>query len=140
MLGVELKLSWSKKFLKCPATLEPRAGPEVLLLSDSKPLALLGRRNIGEEDIALLCTSILTKHGSKRLRQLGFFALVNAACIHPEVLKAILSRLPNTKSNLLRPCTWLACANPIHDVVIGDLLFVRAPSVRQNCVFVSGFR
>lgn len=139
MLGVELELRWGNKFLKCPATLEPCAESEVLLPVYSKLFALLHLRNIGEEDIALLCIGIPAKHRSECLRQLRFFALVNAACIHPEILKAILSRLLDTKSDLLRAYTWLARANPTHDIVVGNLLFVGAPSVRQDCILVLRF-
>lgn len=66
------------------------------------------------------------------MRELSFVGLVNAACINPKVLQAVLSCLLATEPDLLIASLVLACA--VCHVFEGDLIGIGSPCMGQYCI------
>ena len=123
LLGRELNRCWGKKLLKGPASRKPSA------LSKRGFPGQLGRlvvtadgrsRNIGQIDVACSRITIPAKHRVDNLGELSVVRFVDATCVHPKVLPAMLSCLFSAEPDLVIPSLVPACI--IYHIFESDFL------------------
>jgi hypothetical protein len=107
------ELLWSPPPCKPPAVVKSTVATEKALIC-----------NIGQEDVADLCTLIPAKHGVDSLRKLRAAALIDAACVNPKVLDLVFGGLCCAKLKLRIARFALAFAFTLEDIFEGNLVVV----------------